>query len=111
MCVCMCTYVYTCRCECKQVCAPKTPPPPPSHHTPHLSSPVASSLYILLYSELLDQSKKLPVVKVRPCVTLGDCMSKFASTGVHRIFLVNDDDMPIDVLTLTDVIRLLMSPR
>jgi CBS-domain-containing membrane protein len=101
--MCICTYVYTCRCECKQVCAPKTPLIS-AHRWP-------LSLYILLYSELLDQSKKLPVVKVRPCVTLGDCMSKFASTGVHRIFLVNDDDMPIDVLTLTDVIRLLMSPR
>jgi len=61
--------------------------------------------------ELLDSGKKLPVVKMRPYATLGECMAKFVSTGVHRIFLVDDEDIPIDVLTLTDLIRIIMSPR
>ncbi|KNC56261.1 uncharacterized protein AMSG_02230 [Thecamonas trahens ATCC 50062] len=45
------------------------------------------------------------VVGVRPTATLGTVIAKFASTGLHRVFVVDDKRMPVGVISLGDVIR------
>jgi len=49
-----------------------------------------------------------PVV-VRPDDTLAHAIEKCVDNEVHRLFVVNDDHEPIGVLSLTDILRELLT--
>jgi len=48
---------------------------------------------------------KLPPVTCTAEDHLGHVIEKFAKTGVHRIYVVNDRYQPVNVITLTDVLN------
>eukprot|EP01114_Cavostelium_apophysatum_P017569 TRINITY_DN5256_c0_g1_i1.p1 TRINITY_DN5256_c0_g1~~TRINITY_DN5256_c0_g1_i1.p1 ORF type:complete len:309 (+),score=47.55 TRINITY_DN5256_c0_g1_i1:135-1061(+) len=54
--------------------------------------------------------QKLPAVTCTPNTNLGELLDKFAQYGVHRIYVVSPDHKPINVITLTDVLNVFVTP-
>jgi len=50
-------------------------------------------------------TSKLPVVRLRPWSTFGDLLDVLATTGVHRAYVVDDNDKPVNVVTLTTILQ------
>jgi len=63
-----------------------------------------------IHEAFLYRPSKLPPVSCGPNAKLGDAMSMMEKTGVHRIFVVDDENRPISVVTLTDVLKLFAKP-
>jgi len=58
----------------------------------------------------INLQKKLPPVTCKAENTLGEVLQKIVDYKVHRIFVVNEDNQPTNVLTLTTFMKLL-SPK
>lgn len=41
-----------------------------------------------------------------PQSSLGEVMEKVYQTGVHRVWMVDDDYRPIGIVSLTDILRI-----
>jgi len=55
--------------------------------------------------KVLDLQNKLPPVTCKPDITLGQLLQKLADYKVHRIFVVNEQNQPTNVITLTTLMR------
>jgi len=72
----------------------------------------ASTLSLLFrpVKEMLDQSRELnaelvvPVVKVAPTDTLGIAVEHMQDNRVHRVFVVDEENKPVCVLSMKDVL-------
>jgi len=58
-----------------------------------------------IHQILLNHATKLPPVSCKPDATLGTLLSLFAKTGVHRVFVTNDQNQPTAVITLTTLLK------
>jgi CBS domain-containing protein len=53
----------------------------------------------------LQRVPRRPLITCPPTATLMEVIDKLANAGVHRIYVVNRDEEPMAVITLTDVIN------
>jgi len=53
---------------------------------------------------------KMPPVTCRPNAHLSDVLKQIESTGVHRVYIVDDHNRPTGVIALTDILRLFSRP-
>jgi len=67
-------------------------------------------LEIQIHQMLLSMGTKLPPVVVSPNATLGEVMDKFQKFGIHRIFVVDEESKPVNVISLTDVLNVFVTP-
>jgi len=67
-------------------------------------------LEIPIHEALLYNPNKLEPVTCNKHNTLGEIMGIIEKTGVHRIFVVDEDNKPVNVITLTDILKLFAHP-
>jgi len=76
---------------------------------------ITQTSFFKLESPIHQVFSYLPKEKLRPVTsppnsTLGELMNLFEKTGVHRIFVVDPQNKPINVVTLTDVLNVFVTP-
>jgi len=54
---------------------------------------------------------KLPAITVSPTTTLNDILGILTSTGVHRLFVIDEQKKPISIITLTDILQIFTQPE
>jgi CBS domain-containing protein len=57
-----------------------------------------------------DESAPRPPITVRPSDTLSTVIGLIVTSRVHRVYIVDERNRPIGIVTLTDLLRLLLSP-
>jgi CBS domain-containing protein len=67
-------------------------------------------LEIPIHEAFLYSTSKLPPVTCDPKHTLGEVIEIIERTGVHRVFVVDSENRPINVITLTDIIKRFANP-
>jgi CBS domain-containing protein len=60
---------------------------------------------VLSDTALLNKQEMSPSISVRQSTALDTIISKLAATRVHRLFVVNDDHVPVGAVSLTDICR------
>jgi len=55
-------------------------------------------------------ANKRPPVVCSPNTNLNEVIDKFNKSGVHRIYVVDSDNKPLNVITLTDVLNVFTTP-
>jgi len=63
-----------------------------------------------IFEAFMYNPNKLPPVTCLPSSTVGEVLSSITKTGVHRIFVVNAENQPVNVVTLTDLLKLFARP-
>lgn len=71
----------------------------PSLHI--LRLPIVEFINIIRQQDL---KERIPVVSVRTTDTLGKAIGKLAATGIHRVFVVDADQKPVGVVSVSDII-------
>jgi len=61
--------------------------------------------YISQVRRLRTMTTSYPVTRVPKSATIGHCIAVLASTGYHRVFVVDDERKPIGVLSVSDIVR------
>jgi len=67
-------------------------------------------LEIPIHQMLANMGTKLPPIALPESAALGEAMDLFQKTGVHRIFVVDHDFKPVNVISLTDVLNIFVTP-
>jgi len=67
-------------------------------------------LEIPIHQMLANMGTKLPPVAVPENASLGEVMDLFLKTGVHRVFVVDHEYKPVNVISLTDVLNIFVTP-
>ena len=60
-----------------------------------------------IYKDKVDVNA--PLVCVKPSSTLEEVLGKMTVARVHRVFVVDDDSMPLAVVSVTDIMKLIAS--
>jgi CBS domain-containing protein len=68
------------------------------------SGPVAQ---FVSHVRQLELATRYPSISVRATATLRQTLSKLVATGIHRIYVVDDQQRPVGVVSLTDVLKVL----
>eukprot|EP01118_Nematostelium_gracile_P001442 TRINITY_DN1147_c0_g1_i1.p1 TRINITY_DN1147_c0_g1~~TRINITY_DN1147_c0_g1_i1.p1 ORF type:complete len:337 (+),score=83.74 TRINITY_DN1147_c0_g1_i1:105-1013(+) len=63
-----------------------------------------------IHEVFMSNPNKLPPVTCSPRDSIGDVIRIVVKTGVHRVFVVDEQYKPVNVITLTDIIRLFAQP-
>jgi len=61
-------------------------------------------------SNFISSPNKIPPIKCTPDSTLGELIQKLVENRIHRVYIVDDDDTLLNVVTLTTVMQLFSSP-
>ncbi len=56
----------------------------------------------------LDDSEHMPVFSMNAKHTLGDLIMRLGATHVHRIFVVDEQNVPQRVVSITDILRCIL---
>jgi len=67
-------------------------------------------LEMQMHEVFLFKGDKLPPVTCTAGNTVAEVISIIENTGVHRIFVVDEENRPTNVITLTDILRLFAQP-
>jgi len=57
--------------------------------------------------KMFEGQKKLPPLQCRPEATFGEVIKKLSDCRVHRIYVVDEENRPVNVITLTTIMRVL----
>ena len=67
-----------------------------------------SSLQLVQKSRALEANARPAVVCVRTTTTLAEIVKRLAATGLHRVYVLDENEKPIGVISLRDLIRYLL---
>ena len=67
-----------------------------------------SSLQLVQKSRALEANARPAVVCVRTSTTLVDIVKRLAATGLHRVYVLDEHEKPIGVISLRDLIRYIL---
>jgi len=68
-------------------------------------------LEIPIHEAFLYNPQKLPPVTCGRSTTLGELLKIAERTGVHRVFVVDDENRPTNVITLTNILQIFGQPK
>lgn len=51
-----------------------------------------------------------PAITCSALVTVGEVLSKLATSRIHRVYVVDPQNKPVRVITLSDVLALMVTP-
>jgi len=60
--------------------------------------------------KILKENMKLPPLVCKPETTLQEVIKKLADCRVHRIYVIDKENRPSNVITLTSIMRIFSSP-
>jgi CBS domain-containing protein len=66
-------------------------------------------LQLVQKSRALEANARPAIVCVRATTRLVDIIKRLAATGLHRVYVLDDHEKPVGVISLRDLIRLLLS--
>jgi CBS domain-containing protein len=69
-----------------------------------------SALQLVQKSRSLEANARPAVVCVRTTTTLTEIVKRLSATGLHRVYVLDEDEKPIGVISLRDLIRFVL-PR
>ena len=67
-----------------------------------------SALQLVQKSRMLEANARPAVVCVRVDTSLADIVKRMAATGLHRVYILDDHEKPVGVVSLRDLIRFLL---
>lgn len=67
-----------------------------------------SALQLVQKSRSLEANARPAIVCVRVSTHMRDLVKRLAATGLHRVYILDEDEKPIGVISLRDIIRYIL---
>jgi CBS domain-containing protein len=69
-----------------------------------------TALQLVQKSRMLEANARPAIVCVRITTSLTEIVKRLAATGLHRVYVLDEEEKPIGVISLRDLIRFIL-PR